>query len=217
MGLAAVSPTATMSAADRLSRSADEPSRSEDASRTFAIEIADLDLVFRRYYERIYRYCRQRTRSAPDAEDLASQVFTEAMRALPRMRWTGRPVLAILYAIARHRLIDYWRAASRMTLAPLGEALGVVETNAQADEAVGHAELRRAIADLPDDQRSCVVLQLVHGYSFAEVGSVVGRSEKACKSLAYRGHDKLRASLTSAGVMPATTTRKRAGASRKAA
>ena len=63
----------------------------------FRREQGDLDLLFRAHYPEIVRYLAVRLGSREEAADLACDVFLEAVRSAPRLRWRGRPVLAWLY------------------------------------------------------------------------------------------------------------------------
>lgn len=172
-----------------------------DEERRFRAEIRDPELVFRRYFDQIYRYCRQRVRSDADAEDICAQVFAEAIAALPRLRWKGRPAVSFLYTVAGRRVVDHRRHSSRATV-DLDAVSEPVAPGPPVEVLAQHGALGRAIEALPEDQRLCVFLQVVQGHSFAEVASIVGRTEKACKGLVYRGLERLRATLKEQGVTP---------------
>lgn len=47
-----------------------------------------------RYYGNLYRYAYAKLGRREDAEDLASQVFVEALKNIDRFTYRGRPVLA---------------------------------------------------------------------------------------------------------------------------
>ena len=61
--------------------------------------------VYRRHVQQIYAYVFYRLHDQHKAEDLASQVFVEALEGIDRYRYTGRPFLAWLYRIA-HNITD---------------------------------------------------------------------------------------------------------------
>jgi RNA polymerase sigma-70 factor (ECF subfamily) len=179
----------------------DDRTEPEAERRRFEAERRDPELVFRRYYAQLFRYCRVRSRSDEDAEDLVAQVFAEVLRALPRLRWQGRPVLAFLYTVAGRRLADRARRR-RGDDVPLDALPDVPGGGPTADDLLTGPLLQRAILELPEDQRLAVYLQVVNGLSFAEVATVVGRTEKACKGLVYRGLERLRERLEAEGVTP---------------
>lgn len=176
-------------------------SAESEEERRFKAETHDPELAFRRYFDQIYRYCRQRVTTDTVAEDICAQVFAEAIVALPRLRWRGKPVLAFLYKVTERRLIDYRRR--RRQLVDIESVAEPAQSGPALDVLAQHGALGEEIAALPADQRQCVYLQVVQGYSFAEVAAIVGRSEKACKGLVYRGLDRLREQLAGRGVGPA--------------
>ena len=103
-------------------------------------------------------------------------------------------MVAFLYTIARRRVVDLARRQSREQLA------AEIEPAGQGDPPPLAGALRSALAGLEERERTAVVLRVVNGCSFAEVAAVIGSSEKAAKSLVYRGLDRLAEALAAAGV-----------------
>jgi len=60
--------------------------------------------------------------------------------------------------------------------------------------------LRRALGTLPPDHALAVHLRLVEGYSFAEVGRLMGKSAGACQMLVLRAGRQLREALEREGI-----------------
>ena len=56
-------------------------------------------------------------------------------------------------------------------------------------------QIAMAVAKLPEDQRTALVLAEYHGLSYAEIAGVMRRSEKSVESRLYRAKQTLRASL----------------------
>ena len=71
------------------------------SEKTGVNEVAEQ--AFRRHYGHVYRYLRRRTGDHHRAEDLAQQVFADAVRSL---RETESPSLAWLYTVAQRRFAD---------------------------------------------------------------------------------------------------------------
>jgi RNA polymerase sigma-70 factor, ECF subfamily len=72
-------------------------------------------------YSRRFVYNRLRSRQA--AEDVTSEVFVKALRAIPRFQFSGRPFRAWLYQIASNATVDYVRAL-RPSVGPAADDVG---------------------------------------------------------------------------------------------
>ena len=157
----------------------------------------DFDALFRDHYAEIVRYLAVRLGSREEAEDVAADVFAAAWRGAPRLRYRGRPVLAWLYRVAANMASD---ALSRRARGPMPTAREPAAAVDPAERAATADALARALGRLPSDQQLAVHLRLVQGYSFAEVGRLMGRSAEACQMLVLRAGRQLRATLEEEGV-----------------
>ena len=148
--------------------------------------------AFRRHYNQVYRYLRWRTHDHHRAEELTQQVFADAAASL---RDTGEPPLAWLYTVAKRRFADEARRRGAV-LAPAPVAEGK-----EYGPAVASA-LRTAMERLPEGQRQVVVLKLLRGARFAEIGKSLGLTEAAAKMRFVRALEALRTELEGEGVTP---------------
>jgi RNA polymerase sigma-70 factor, ECF subfamily len=170
----------------------------DDDHAGFRRSQADFDALFRAHYAEIVRYLAARLGSREDAADVAAEVFAAAWRGVPRLRYRGRPVLAWLYRVASNMASDRLRERMREPV-PVEEVRSLPV--ADAAEAIADRDaLERAMHRLPADQQLAVHLRLVEGYSFAEVGRLMGRSSGACQMLVLRAGRQLRESLEREGV-----------------
>jgi RNA polymerase sigma-70 factor (ECF subfamily) len=56
-------------------------------------------------------------------------------------------------------------------------------------------ELRHALSEVPDDRREALLLHHVWGFSFREIGGMLGISERAAKLRSFRGIQDLRGQM----------------------
>ena len=152
--------------------------------------------AFRRHYGQVYRYVRRRTRDHDRAEELTQQVFADAAAGL--QEHPSSP-LSWLYTVAQRRFADEARGRLRAQLVPLREADR--EEPREYGPGVSTA-LRDALAALPAGQRDVVVLKLLRGLRFAEIGGMLGLTEDAAKMRFVRALQALRAELEQRGVTP---------------
>jgi len=150
--------------------------------------------LFDQHYALVVRAAFSRVREQQIAEDIAAQVFLEAMEGIGRYRDRGKPIAAWLLTIARHRAIDWLRKAAR-------------ERGNASEPSVDGPEERLtvaldALASVTGDQRTVIHLRFVEGYSIEEVAQLTGRSCGAVKALQHRGLARLRRLLEPTGVHP---------------
>lgn len=157
---------------------------------------AAVETAFRRHYQAVYRFLLRRTRSHHDAEDLAQQVFEDAVRALARVEDPNR-VLGVLYTIARRRFADERRRLLRSPPAALvgDDALArLADPSSEYGPAVARA-IKEGMERLTPASREVLVLRLLEDRPFADVGERLRISEVAAKMRFVRALRELRALL----------------------
>jgi RNA polymerase sigma-70 factor, ECF subfamily len=165
----------------------------------FRREQTDFDALFRAHYPEIVRYLAVRLRSHELASDLASEVFVEALRRVPRLAWRGRPVLAWLYRVAANMAADELKRRGREV--PVEEPTPAVARSPDEIELLPDREvLASMLARLSPDHQLVVHLRLVEEYSFAETARLMGRSVGTCQMLMLRAARELRERLEQEGI-----------------
>ena len=153
--------------------------------------------AFRRHYGHVYGYFRRRLGDPERAEELTQDVFAAAAASLPDERPGDPPVLAWLYSVARRRFADEARRRARER-----KAAGILPRRSESEYEPIAGALRDAIATLPGGQARVVLLKLVRGLTFAEIGAEVGLTEAAAKMRFVRALERLRAELSERGIEP---------------
>ncbi|MEJ7833750.1 MAG: sigma-70 family RNA polymerase sigma factor [Nocardioides sp.] len=148
-------------------------------------------LLYDHYQASVYRFLFYRTRSSALAEDLTSETFFRALRSMTSFRWQGKDFGAWLMTIARNLATDHFKAG-RTRLEMTTEDMGQHDDTTEGPESTVLASLTneillRALTELPDEQRDCLVMRFLQGMSIAETAAVLGRSDGAVKQLQLRG------------------------------
>ena len=181
------------------------PDRAGDEDRNLALragkgDAAAFGALYDRYVEAVYRYVFYRVRNDADAEDLVSDVFMRALRAIPRYE-PRVAFLAWLYRIARNAVID--RARRSRTQISFEDALAhpnvdqVVEPDATILALSDKEAVRAALAKLTPLQQEVIVLRFVEGYSTHEIADLVGKREGTVRGIQFRALEALRALIPS--------------------
>ena len=145
--------------------------------------------LYDHYFAQIYRFVYSRLRDQTVAEDVTSDVFFKALRAIGRYRPSGHPFSAWLYQISVNAINDHYR--SKRPVSSLDGAIGVADSSrAVVDRVLDHVEAERiwsAIDTLPAQQRTAMTLKLGEDMKLAQIGQIMGKSEGAVKLLIHRG------------------------------
>jgi RNA polymerase sigma-70 factor (ECF subfamily) len=171
----------------------------EHGEARFRREQHDFDALFRAHHAEIVRYLAARLGSRDDALDVASEVFVEAWRRAPSLRYRGRPITAWLYRVAANMAADRM-SARRREAAPSQAADAAASGTDEAAAVADRDALRRALRTLPSDHALAVHLRLVEGYPFADVARIMGRSVGACQMLVLRAGRDLQRALEREGI-----------------
>lgn len=141
-------------------------------------------------------YFKKRLHQRPhDAEDLVQ----ETLIAVHNQRHTYRsdqPLTAWVHAIARYKLVDWWRAhaAKEALTDPIDDELDVfAQSDTEATDA--KRDLDKLLDTLPDRQRLPILYVKVEGLSVVEAATRAGMSESAIKIGVHRGLKALAARI----------------------
>ena len=148
-------------------------------------------LLYDHYQASVYRFLYYRTRSQTLAEDLTSETFFRALRSMNNFRWQGKDFGAWLMTIARNLTTDHFKAG-RTRLEMTTEDMTPHDDATEGPESVVLAGLTnevllKALAELPTEQRDCLVMRFLQGMSIAETAKALQRSDGAVKQLQLRG------------------------------
>lgn len=159
--------------------------------------------AFRVLYERhkgpLYRYFLRQLGDSQVAADLFQETWTKIISA--RRRYQPRAKFTTyMYTLAHNCTVDYLRKLGRT---PAAGADGIDPDTQTSGATVEHAtaalELQhrftRALAALPEEQRSAFLLREEGGLSLADIAATLGVKEETAKSRLRYAVSKLRAIL----------------------
>ena len=145
-----------------------------------------------------------------DARDVVQETFLRAFRALPGFKGQAK-FSSWLYRIALNLCRDWIRRRRRSPLVELPEGVDPVELAAESgpvesiEDVAARKELSEAVAEamalLPEEQRTAIVLKEYHGMTFQEIADLQGIPLSTVKTRLYQGLAVLRRSLEQSGRM----------------
>jgi RNA polymerase sigma-70 factor (ECF subfamily) len=160
--------------------------------------LAGDDTAYTRFLEKLASHLRgflhKRLYRVPDdIEDLVQEILfaVHARRATYR---PAEPLTPWLHAIARYKLTDYLRAASRGTALhdPL-DGHEELRCAPDAERADARRDVETMLRRLPRKQRMLIVCIKLRGWSVVEAAQMTGWSEAAIKAGLHRGMKTLAA------------------------
>ncbi len=149
-----------------------------------------LDQLLRQHYDRIHAVCRRIAGSSRDADDACQEALIKIVRNLPR--FDGRSSFGTwAYRIATNASLDELRKRDRRPTLD-DDRDGAIE---RADDRATHDVdsvgdrliLDQALAELPDDLRTAVVLRDVANLDYSEIAEVLDIPVGTVKSRISRG------------------------------
>jgi RNA polymerase sigma-70 factor (ECF subfamily) len=139
-----------------------------------------------------------------DARDVCQETFFRAFRALNGFRGQAK-FSSWLYRIALNLCRDWVRKERRTPVVQAPEELEVLEMSAlreptpSVEDLVARRELtgivERAMARLPEEQRTAIILKEYHELTFQEIADLVGCPLSTVKTRLYQGLAVLRREL----------------------
>ena len=145
--------------------------------------------LYERYRSSVFSYIYYRVSDQDSAEDLTADVFVRMLTKMDTYVHKTRPILAWLYTIARNLVIDHYRSNGKMNVAHLDEALIVSDDGHPGkivQERMDQECLRRALEQLTEEQRQVILLKFIEGREIGEVAEILGKNERAIRSLQHR-------------------------------
>jgi len=153
------------------------------------------------HFDRIYSYLQLSVGNKHDAEDLTNQTFVKMIESIDRFEWRN-PISAWLFRIAHNLAMDHFRSRRRwQPEEEPPEPPGSEERSAEdeAFRAIGQQSMFELIENLSEDQQQVLTLKFAFDFSNAEVGTILGKSEGAVKSLQHRALGSLQRQLAERG------------------
>jgi RNA polymerase sigma-70 factor (ECF subfamily) len=146
------------------------------------------------YGRMMFTVCHRVLRSRSLAEEATQQAFVQAWRGASSFDVESDPA-PWLATIARRTAIDVLRRESRRPSTPLDDVpsddRSMVSLPPNAEQMWTVWQVRRAIDELPDDERTVVRLQHLEGFSQSQIADRLGVPLGTVKSRSFRAHKTL--------------------------
>lgn len=154
--------------------------------------------IYDEYATRIYRFVYFKVSSEEEAQDLTADVFLKAWQYL--LDESGKDVRnlgALLYGIARNRVIDFYRSrAVKETVSLSEEAEDKLADERHLDEKteakIDVELLGRQLRSLKDEYREVLVLRYLDEMSISEIADVLDKPAGNVRVLIHRALEAIK-------------------------
>lgn len=161
-----------------------------------------------KYKQPLFNFICRTLRDEAESEDLAQNVFLQVYKSRQRYQHTAK-FSTWLFTIARNLCLNEIRRRTRHPAESIEEQHAENEDQPQRQyedkkvflptENILHGELAKkieeAIADLPETQRTAILLCRQDELSYEEIAEILDCSLSATKSLIHRGRETLKEKL----------------------
>jgi RNA polymerase sigma-70 factor (ECF subfamily) len=171
-------------------------------ARLLAGEVAGLEQLMARYYRAIFGFCARQTGDRHLAEDLTQEVFTRlvAYSGVPPVRFRSW-----IYTIAANLVRDHFRSAGYQRSRPVPDDEQIEQHASPGALLTGEAAYRQveqrqglgeALARLPLEMRTTLILRFYHDLSLEEIAQATSVPVGTVKSRMFRALAALRPMLS---------------------
>jgi RNA polymerase sigma-70 factor (ECF subfamily) len=186
------------------------PSTDEElVARSMGGDLDSFNQLVLRWERPIYALAYRVIGREEDARDVAQETFLRAFRALKGFKGQAK-FSSWLYRITLNLCRDWIRRERRTPVVQAPEGVDVIELAGESspsetiEELVSRHELGRAVgkamAQLPEEQRTAIILKEYHGLTFQEIADLLDCPLSTVKTRLYQGLTVLRKQLREAGV-----------------
>ncbi len=173
-------------------------------ARVCARDAAAFEALFERYGDIVYAVSVRILRDEAAAEDVVQDVFVRLWRRPERFDAQRGKFASWLVSVARHRAIDEQRSLQRRQRYENEAGVNgeVAPTNSSGRDPIltallseDRAEIQRALAELPADQRRTIELAYFAGLTQREIADALQQPLGTVKTRIRLGMGKLRAAF----------------------
>ncbi len=187
-----------------------EPPTDEALMRAYGDgDAGAFEALYARHRSATYRYfLRHAGGDAATAEELHQDLWLRVIGA--RRRYEVQAKFSTwLYTLARHRMVDHWRARHGVTLASLEDEETAAQVDASSDppgvagddplrasiDAQARLRLLTALTDVPPLQRDAFLLHIEAGLSLEQISGLTDAPVETVKSRLRYAYRRLRTAL----------------------
>lgn len=151
--------------------------------------------LYKPNHDRFERFCRARVYGDMDFRDLVNETLLVAFDKFDTLK-SKEAFLSFLFSISVRIIGNFHQKKKAERFQKEDAIFAIQDKNANPQESADVHFLHQALAQLVEEQRECIILFELVGFSIKEIVEIQGASESAVKQRLKRGREKLVEILT---------------------
>lgn len=153
--------------------------------------------LYRQHASAVFRFAWGLCGDRSGAEDIVAETFVRLLTRGPRIR--TRTALAYLLAVARNAYLDGRRRQRREVELPPELPAPGPDPGDRLDDRGRLATVLQALGDLPEGERTALLLRVDHDLSYEEIAETLGTTVGAARVRVHRARLRLAGTLAEQG------------------
>lgn len=160
-----------------------------------------IDFLYQTYKKDIYYFLYHLSNSHDISQDLTSEVFLAAIKALPTFRGES-DIKTWLFGIARLKWFEFLRKQKREQSLNNRLSMYISEIEYLDERRVVNEEIIfrvNSLLEVEDERAKKILTMRADGFSFHEIGEIIGISDSSARVIDFRVKKKLKKILVEEG------------------
>ena len=160
-------------------------------------EIHTMDFLVEKWQDSLYRFFYRSLGNYADAQDLTQKTFIRTFKAASRYRPTAK-FSSWLFTIARNLLIDEIKRKQKSQTLEFQEEINCMNLESSVEQSSideWKEILQLVLSEMPENQRSALLLRVQKEWSYLEIANLMGVNESVIKTWIHRARQRLKTKL----------------------
>ena len=177
---------------------------------SLAKERKDITQMYQEYGSLVYNLSLRYVQNKEDAEEITQDVFVKVYTSIKRFR-NESSLKTWVYRITVNKSLDFLKSKNKVrkinTLSDSSMKMesGIEDQGIKPDKNLESKEeiarIQSCIDELPDQQKTAIILFSIEGLSKQEVCKIMGKKDSVFDSLLFRARNNLKKTLQKNGIL----------------
>ncbi len=150
-------------------------------------------LLYQKYFQKVFRYCKFNTKNEELAKDICQESFVKAYKKIKDFKTDGLwSFQSFIFTIARNLIIDNSRRKKEATLEEIENLQSSENLYDQIERSEDVEKVRTVLSKLEDVEKQIVILRFFEDMSSQEVAKILGIKDGALRVRTFRVTQKMK-------------------------